>query len=110
MSADRVRTATNVHLDTHPEATYRVRNIGRIGSNLEPTFALDFMGDGTWADVTVFMTWAQLRQLRLAIAQTVEEALREVVEATETPTYPGAVTELASERYDVSIDEAVQRG
>lgn len=93
MSENRVHTSSNLHLDGHPEAAFSVRNIGRIGSQEEPTFALDFRGNGSWTDATVFLTWAQLRQLRHALSVGIEAGLIEAtgaeLKSSDFPRVPG---------------------
>lgn len=75
MTTDRIRTTTHLHLDTHPEARFRVRNIGRTSADIHPTFVLDVDGDGSWTDVHLHLDLAQLRQLRAVLVDAIEPAV-----------------------------------
>ena len=88
MSSNRVRTTTHIHLVDHPEASFRVRNLGYTSDRFHPSFTLDIEGDGSWADVVIHLSLPQLRRLRADLARAIEPAVAG----------------------QVSLDEAVQRG
>ena len=88
MSSNRVRTTTSIHLADHPEASFRVRNLGYTSGQFHPSFTLDIEGDGSWADVVIHLSLPQLRQLRADLTRAIE----------------------MSGLGQVSLDEAIQRG